>query len=189
MKTILKNSLKTAAIALCLLSSTMTFAQETTSTTSSETKNYDQGFRLGFGLSGGVPVNAEPYEFNIGGDVRLQYDLSTKYSLTFTTGFNNFFINGDDNDLGYIPVKGGFKAFVLKDQLYLLGEVGAAFAVTNDYDDSSFLFSPGIGYANKYFDASLRYEHYTNFPKLNNDGTTGKGLGMIALRLAYGFKI
>lgn len=189
MKTILKKSLKTAAIALCLLSSTMTFAQETMNTTSSETKNYDQGFRLGFGLSGGVPVNAEPYEFNIGGDVRLQYDLSTKYSLTFTTGFNNFFINGDDNDLGYIPVKGGFKAFVLKDQLYLLGEVGAAFAVTNDYDESSFLFSPGIGYANKYFDASLRYEHYTNFPKLNNDGTTGKGLGMIALRLAYGFKI
>jgi hypothetical protein len=187
MKTIFRNSAKLAIAALCLLGSTTMSAQDTGTTT--ETKNYDQGFRLGFGLSGGVPLDAEPYEFNVGGDVRLQYDLSTRYSLTLTTGFNNFFINGDDNDLGYIPVKGGFKAFVLKDQLYLLGEVGAAFAVTNDYDQTSFLFSPGIGYANKYFDASLRYEHYTNFPVLNDNGTTGKGLGMIALRLAYGFRL
>ena len=119
--------------------------------------------------------------------MRLQYDLSTKYSLTFTTGFNNFFIN--DNDLGYIPVKGGFKAFVLKDKLYLLAEIGGAFAVTNDYDKTSLLLSPGVGYANEYFDASLRYEHYTDFPVLNDDGTTGKGLGMIALRLAYGFSL
>lgn len=189
MKTILRNSVKLALVALCLLGSVKTSAQETMTTTSTPTENYDQGWRLGFGLSGGVPMDAEPYEWNLGGDVRLQYDLSTRYSLTFTTGFNNFFINGDDNDFGYIPVKGGFKAFVLKDQLYLLGEVGGAFAVTNDYDDTSLLLSPGIGYANKYFDASLRYEHYTNFPTLNNDGTTGKGLGMIALRLAYGFRL
>jgi hypothetical protein len=182
MKTIFKNTIKVALL-LCLFSTATTIAQET------EKKNYDQGFRLGFGLSGGVPLNAEPYEFNLGGDVRLQYDLSTRYSLTLTTGFNNFFVNGDDNDLGYIPVKGGFKAFVLKDKLYILGEVGGAFAVTNDYDETSLLLSPGIGYANKYFDASLRYEHYTDFPTINNDGTTSKGLGMIAVRLAYGFRL
>ncbi len=186
MKTIFRNSLKLAVAALCLLSSYTSSAQDGAST---ETKNYDQGFRLGFGLSGGVPLNAEPYEWNLGGDVRVQYDLSTKYSLTFTTGFNNFFINGDDNDFGYVPVKGGFKAFVLKDKLYLLAEVGGAFAVTNDYDDSSLLLSPGIGYATEYFDASIRYEHYTDFPTLNDDGTTGKGLGMLALRLAYGFRL
>jgi hypothetical protein len=186
MKTIFRNAAKLALVALCLLGSTTMSAQDTTTMT---TENYDQGFRLGFGLSGGVPLNAEPYEFNVGGDVRVQYDLSQRYSLTLTTGFNNFFINGDDNDLGYIPVKAGFKAFVLKDKLYLIGEVGGAFAVTNGYNESSLLLSPGIGYANKYFDASLRYEHYTDFPKLNDNGTTGKGLGMIALRLAYGFKI
>ncbi|WP_284652263.1 hypothetical protein [Flavobacterium terrisoli] len=181
MKTIFRNSVKLVAV-LCLFISTATFAQE------AEKKNYDQGFRLGFGLSGGLPLQ-DPYEFNIGGDIRLQYDLSTKYSLTFTTGFNNFFVNGDDNDLGYIPVKGGFKAFVLKDKLYLLAEVGAAFAVTNDYDDTSFLLSPGIGYANEYFDASLRYEHYTDFPIVNDNGTADKGLGQIALRFAYGFRL
>ncbi len=188
MKITLRNSVKLAVVALCLLS-VPTFAQETGTETSTDTKNYDQGWRLGFGLSAGIPLNAEPYEWNLGGDVRLQYDLSTKYSITMTTGFNNFFINGDDNDLGYIPVKGGFKAFVLKDQLYLLGEVGYAFAVTNDYDENSFLISPGVGYANEYFDASLRYEHYTDFPTLNDNGTTDKGLGMIALRLAYGFRL
>lgn len=188
MKTILRNSVKLAVVALCILGSVTASAQQTT-TTSTGTENYDQGWRLGFGISGGVPLNAEPYEFNIGADVRLQYDLSTRYSLTFTTGFNNFFINGKGNDLGYIPVKGGFKAFVLKDKLYLLVEVGGAFAVTNNYNDTSLLLSPGIGYANRYFDASVRYEHYTDFPKLNNDGTTGKGFGMIALRLAYGFRL
>jgi hypothetical protein len=181
MKTFFKNTLKSVVL-LCLFSATTAFAQE------AEKKNYDQGFRLGFGLSGGLPLQ-DPYDLNIGGDVRLQYDLSTKYSLTLTTGFNNFFVSGKDNDLGYIPVKGGFKAFVLKDKLYILAEIGGAFAVTNGYDQTSLLLSPGIGYANEYFDASLRYEHYTDFPILNDDNTTGTGLGQIALRLAYGFRL
>ncbi len=85
MKTILRNSLKLAVVALCLLS-VPTFAQDTG--TSTETKNYDQGWRLGFGLSAGIPLNAEPYEWNLGGDVRLQYDLSTKYSIIIR--FNSY---------------------------------------------------------------------------------------------------
>ena len=98
MKTILRNSVKLALVALCLFGSVKASAQDSATTT--KTENYDQGWRLGFGLSGGVPLNAKPYEWNIGADVRLQYDLSTRYSLTFTTGFNNFFINDDNNDLG-----------------------------------------------------------------------------------------
>ena len=109
-------------VAIALLGSALTFAQETT------TENYDSGFRLGFGINAGIPTN-DPYDFNLGADARLQYDLNKKYSFTVTTGFNNFFVEGDNNDLGYIPLKGGFKAFVLKDQLYLMGEAGAAFAV------------------------------------------------------------
>ena len=95
MKTIFKHVLKLVVV-LLLLGTTDSFAQET------EKKNYDQGFRLGFGVSGGLPLQ-DPYNFNLGGDVRIQYDLSTRYSLTFTTGFNNFFVSGDNNDLGYIP--------------------------------------------------------------------------------------
>jgi len=185
MKTILKNSVK-LVVAMCLLTTVTAFAQEAEKQ-EPEKKNYDQGFRLGFGVSGGLPLQ-NPYDYNLGADVRLQYDLSTKYSLTLTTGFSNFFVSGKDNDLGYIPVKGGFKAFVLKDKLYLLGEVGAAFAVTNDYDKTSFLLSPGIGYATETIDISLRYDHYSDFPILNNN-TVDKGLGLVALRIAYGFRL
>jgi len=180
MKTIFRNSVN-FVVAMCLFTTVATFAQE------AEKKNYDQGFRLGFGLNGGLPLQ-DPYDYNIGADVRIQYDLSKRYSLTLTTGFSNFFVSGKDNDLGYIPVKGGFKAFVLKDKLYLLGEVGAAFAVTNDYDKTSFLLSPGIGYATETIDISLRYEHYSDFPILEND-IVDKGLGQVALRIAYGFRL
>lgn len=159
--------------------------------------NYDQGFRLGFGLNAGY-VFDEPYDFALGGDVRLQYDLSQKTSLTLTTGFTNLFAgeqNGVDiKDLGFIPVKAGFKAFVWEDSFYVLGEAGAGFAVTNrdEYEgtnSTSLILAPGIGYANKYIDLSVRYEHYSDFPTYNSNGTEGTGTGQLALRIAYGFKL
>ncbi|RBN51901.1 hypothetical protein [Flavobacterium psychrolimnae] len=156
-------------------------------TSAQEVQNYDQGFRLGVGINGGLPLD-NPYDFSLGADARLQYDLSQKYSLTLTTGFSNMFVSGDNNDLGYIPAKAGFKAFVLKDQLYLMGEVGAAFAVTNGYNDTSLLLSPAIGYATDKIDISLRYEHFNDFPVIKND-VVKDGLGQISLRLAYGFKL
>jgi len=166
--------------AIAFLSANTTFAQDTA--TESEIKNYDQGFRLGFGLNGGLPTD-NAYDWSLGGDVRLQYDLSKRTSLTLTTGFTNLFMGKDDNgvdqnDLGFIPAKAGFKAFVWEDQFYVLGEVGAGFAVTNGYDDTTFLWAPGIGYANKYIDISVRYEDYNKF-KTNQ----------VALRLAYGFDL
>lgn len=152
-----------------------------------DTKNYDQGFRLGFGANVGY-VFEDAYDFSLGIDARLQYDLSKRTSLTLTTGFTNLFV-GEDNikDVGFIPVKAGFKAFIWEDQFYVLGEVGAGFAVTNDYNDTTLILSPGIGYANKYFDASLRYEYYNDLPTFKANGT--EGVGQIALRLAYGFKL
>jgi hypothetical protein len=42
-----------------------------------------------------------------------------------------------------------------------MGEAGAAF-VTNDYKQ---ILAPSIGYATKYIDVSLRYEHYSDFKK------------------------
>jgi len=162
--------------AFAFLFANTAFAQE------SETKNYDQGFRLGFGINGGIPTDND-YDWSLGGDVRLQYDLSKKTSLTLTTGFTNLFMGKDElgndvKDLGFIPAKAGFKAFVLKDQFYVLGEVGAGFAVTNGYDKTTFLWAPGIGYANKYIDLSIRYEDYHDF-KTNQ----------VALRVAYGFDL
>lgn len=181
------------AAALCFTGAT--YAQDT------ETKlvdpNYDQGFRLGFGLNGGYMFNpsdrfGDTDVFSglaLGGDVRLQYDFSKRLSVTLTTGYNHFFIDKDIKDLpgtdfcdiGQIPVKAGFKAFFWEDQFYGLAEAGVGFTVSkNDPmdEDNTVILSPGIGWANKYVDLSLRYEHYTAYET-----------GQVALRLAYGFRL
>ena len=126
-------------LAISVFYSTTSFAQDKT-----ETKNYNQKFKLGFGFNAGA-VFDDPYVFSIGGDARLQYDLSKRSSLTLTTGFTDLAINGDDNDLGFIPVKAGFKAFLYEDSFYIMGEVGAAISVTHDYNKTSLLVAPTIG--------------------------------------------
>jgi hypothetical protein len=165
----------------------MVFIIATNYSSAQTTQNYDQGFRLGIGISGGFPFE-KPYDFNLGADARLQYDLSKKYSVTLTTGFNNLFVASPGKDLGYIPVKLGFKAFVIEDQFYLMGEAGGAFAVTNSYNQNSLLLSPSIGYVYDNFDFSLRYEHLNDFQVIRNNTVT-TGLNQIALRVAYGFKL
>jgi hypothetical protein len=168
-------------LAISMLFANNTKAQEST--------NYDKGFRLGFGVTGGYAVH-DPYKLALSGDARLQYDLSKRYSLTLTTGYSNLFVSkADGNDLGFIPAKLGFKAFVWNDQFYIMGEGGAAFAVSNGYHKTSLLLAPSIGYATKDIDISLRYEQYTDFDRLNNDGSLGKGVGQIGVRVAYGFKL
>lgn len=171
-------------LAISLMFANNSNAQETQAAT-----NYDQGFRLGIGVNAGYATQ-NPYKLALGADARLQYDLSKRYSITFTTGFTNLFVSKvDGSDLGFIPAKAGFKAFVWNDQFYVMGEAGAAFAVTNNYNKTSLLLAPSIGYATKYVDISLRYEHYNDFARLNNNGTLGTGVGQVGVRLAYGFKL
>jgi hypothetical protein len=175
----------------------------TATTQAQETKNaatnYDQGFRLGVGLNAGYSTN-DPYKLALGADVRGQYDLSKRYSLTLTTGYTNLFQSKADGfpgqtegkDLGLIPAKAGFKAFIWDDQFYVMGEAGAAFAVSNvdnTRDKTSLLLSPSIGYATKYIDVSLNYTHYNHFDRINNNGSLGRGVGQVGVRVAYGFKL
>jgi hypothetical protein len=180
-------------VAVAAIFSNTAVAQETKTE-----PNYDQGFRLGVGLNAGYATQ-DPYKLALGGDVRLQYDLSKKYSLTLTAGYTNLFVSKADvfptqiegKDLGFIPAKAGFKAFIWDDQFYVMGEAGAAFSVTNSngYNKTSLLLAPTIGYATKYVDISVHYEHYSDFAKINNNGTIGKGVGQVGVRLAYGFKL
>jgi hypothetical protein len=58
--------------------------------TTNQDTNYDQGFRLGVGLNAGYSTN-DPYKLAF--DVRGQYDLSKRYSLTLTTGYTNLFVS------------------------------------------------------------------------------------------------
>lgn len=150
--------------------------------------NYDSGFKLGFGLNGGLPLS-DPFEYNLGADIRLQYDFSETYSLTFTTGYNNLFGKDNASDLSYVPVKIGYKTFLFKNEFYVMGEIGGAFAITNDYGgDNSMLFCPSIGYATKYIDISLRYEFLKDFPIIK-DNQLDDGLAQVMIRLAYGFDL
>lgn len=172
-----------------VLAISMMFANNSNAQDKPATANYDQGFRLGIGLNAGYALH-DFYKLALGADARLQYDLSKRYSVTLTTGFTNLFVSKvDGSDLGFIPAKAGFKAFVWNDQLYVMGEAGAAFAVTKGNNKTSLLLAPSIGYATKYIDISLRYEHYNDFARINNNGSAGTGVGQVGVRLAYGFEL
>jgi len=60
---------------------------------------------------------------------------------------------------------------------YWMGEAGIAFGVSENLDQSLIL-APVFGFANKFIDASIRYEHYSDYET-----------NQIALRLAYGFSL
>ncbi len=181
-----KLNLKGLMLSALMLVGAGSFAQDITGSPSQEVNDFKQVFRLGFGLNAGVPVNDDfdAFTFALGGDIRLQYDFTKRGSITLTTGYQHFFAEDydtplgkiDGEDLGFIPVKAGFKYFVWEDRFYVLGEAGIGFAVT--YDETSFLWSPGIGYANDTIDLSLRYEGAADF---HTD--------QVALRIAYGFKL
>jgi hypothetical protein len=167
-----KMNLKGLMLSAMMLMGVTAFAQDAI-----KNDGYEGGFRLGFGLNGGI-TTGDYFNFGLGGDVRLQYDLTQRTSLTLTTGYTHLFGDNEVPDLGFIPAKAGFKAFVWEDSFYVLGEVGAGFAVTNDYNETTFLWAPGIGYANDIIDLSVRYE-----------GTNDFHTDQIALRIAYGFKL
>ncbi|WP_235841740.1 hypothetical protein [Confluentibacter sediminis] len=152
-----------------------------------ETDGYKRNFKFGVGLSGGLPLN-DPYNFIVGGDVRLQYNISQSYSLCLTTGYNNLFVDNEEPNFGYVPVKVGYKTFLFKNEFYVMGEIGGAFSTTKEYNNNSMLFSPSIGYATKYVDISVRYEFLKDFPIVKNN-VADNGLAQVMLRLAYGFDL
>lgn len=134
---------------------------------------YNKGFRLGFGLNGGFPTDGD-YDGSVGVDARAQYDFTRKTSLTLTSGYTHLF--ADVEEVGFVPAKLGFKYF-LGNQFYAMGEAGAAFGVNGNIGNS-LIVAPVFGFANKYLDASIRYEYYSDYET-----------DQIALRLAYGFSL
>jgi len=172
-----KMNFKALMLGALFLTGANSFAQKIEGTNNPAIDNYDQNYRLGFGINAGLPTDSN-FNFALGADVRFQYDLTKKTSLTLTTGFTNLFADKDVKDLGFIPLKAGFKAFVWEDQFYVMGEAGAGFAVTNGYNQTTFLWAPSIGWASKYIDISARYEGMNDF-----------GTDQVALRFAYGFKL
>ena len=184
---ILKTTTKwiAAAAAMIILVTGQVQAQTTVRRATSDSKD---AFRIGLGLEAGYPTknfsNAE-----LGGTVRLQYDLANNISLMLTPGFYHFFakdgkaqivnLAGYPNDLNMIPVKVGLKSFFAQN-FYISAEAGAGFEL-NHAKQTKLILAPGIGYAgNKGLDLGLRYENFSG-----NDSN----YGLIGLRLAYGFKL
>ncbi|MDR6943961.1 hypothetical protein [Mucilaginibacter pocheonensis] len=148
--------------------------------------------RFGIGVDGLLPVgnSTETLNFGLGITPRLQYSLSDKVALTFTSGIYHFFPKTVTypatgvypgftikykSDI--IPVKAGAKFFI-NSNFYVAGEVGAAFEVADGGGPVHFLVSPGIGYATKKWDIAARYENFSG---------NGYSDGIIGMRIAYGF--
>src|SRR3970282_2690616 len=90
---------------LSIVAVSMSLANNVQDQDAAPAKNYDQGFELGFGVSGGYATQ-DPYKLALGADARLQYDLTKRYSLTLTTGFTNLFVSeADGSDVGFIPAQ------------------------------------------------------------------------------------
>ena len=141
-------------------------------------------WRLGVGLNLGTTTGdaGDAYGLTLGGDLKLQRDITESLSGTLTTGYTNFFLKDKfvGKDLGYVPLKAGLKLFPTKG-FYISAEVGAGFGVQKNFG-TGFLYSPGVGMAfAKNYDISARYEA-VNF---KNDFT----LGQVALRIAYAFSL
>jgi hypothetical protein len=149
-----------------------------------------QKFALSLGIEAGKPTGgATPYAvFNLGGTVRLQYGLTNDLALTFTTGGYHFFmedIPGTStpyNSYGVGPVKAGIKYFFAPN-IYFGAEGGIGVEVTEhgfDGGQKKLLLSPAIGYATEHWDYAVHYESLTG---------QGNNYGIVALRVAYGFKL
>jgi hypothetical protein len=165
---LIKTLSRSVAAAVLLMATTVAHAQN------------ENGWRIGFGISPGIPIK-DPFAFTLGGDVRLQKNFNSRFAATLTAGFTHYFEK--DHFIGYnqygspfnvVPVKAGAK-FFLSDNLYVAGEAGAGFGF--EQWGTSFLWSPSVGVAFKNgIDLSIRYEDFTK-SSVTKD---------VSLRLAYG---
>lgn len=154
-------------------------------------------FNFSIGLDGLAPTGIfHTLTSNVGLGItpQLQYGLSNRVAVTFTTGYYRFFSKtmqyglNDPYKSNYqdmIPAKFGLKAFILKN-IYLGAEVGAGFEINNGVGINTatggratkLLAAPGIGFASKNWDVGARYENYSG---------QGRHYSTLGLRVAYGF--
>jgi hypothetical protein len=173
------NYLAAALVAAAIFFGTSVKAQTTPSTSSNA-----HPWRLGFGIEGGIPTgDMHPASgFELGGSARLQYDVTSAFALTLTSGYTNFFIKdayrvpGSPSGQGIVPAKVGVKWFFVPN-IYLGAEGGAGFE-TNYANNTKLILSPALGWANEHWDVGVNYTNYSG--QSDNYGSVG-------LRIAYGF--
>ncbi|WP_345209202.1 hypothetical protein [Mucilaginibacter gynuensis] len=145
--------------------------------------NAQSKWRIGFGVDPGLATK-DPFQYTLGGDIRLQRDFNNRVSGTLTAGFTHFFekdhftgFNQYGSPYNVIPVKAGIKYFVAN-KLYVGGEAGVGFGF--EQWGNSFLWSPSVGLTfSNGLDMSVKYEDYTRSSITRT----------LALCIAYGFSL
>lgn len=154
------------------------------------TKSHAQGFKLGLGLEGALPLGSLKDYYNVGGGLTIRgaIGIDASSAVTITTGAI-VFIPKDLSNIGLdtkaqlnIPLKAGYK-YNVGGPVYVIGELGATM-VRSYYSDANgdlqsvgsthFTYAPGVGVNLGGFDASLRYEGY-------------QGQSFMGLRLGFNF--
>ena len=155
----------------------------------STAKVHAQGFKIGLGAEGALPLGnlKNLYNFGAGATIRASFGIDESSAVTLTSGAIAFIPKDLNSGIDLkaqlnIPIKGGFK-YNLAGPMYAIAEAGVTI-VKSYYPDasgnlqsttgSSFTYAPGIGVNLGGFDASVRYEGYS-------------GAGFAALRLGFSF--
>lgn len=88
---------------------------------------------LSFGFNFGGPLSKTTsalYEFVLGGDLQLAYDLANKINLLVSGGFDVWHGKKAKNS-NYIPVLGGVR-FYLSDKIFISEQAGYSIGVSKD---------------------------------------------------------
>ncbi|MEB0260895.1 hypothetical protein [Mucilaginibacter sp. 10I4] len=154
------------------------------------TKSHAQGFKLGLGLEGALPLGSLKDYYNVGAGLTIRgaIGIDASSAVTITTGAIAF-IPKDLSNVGLdtkaqlnIPIKAGYK-YKFGGPFYGIAEAGATI-VRSYFSDANgnlqsigsthFTYAPGIGVDLGGFDASIRYEGY-------------QGQGFMGLRIGFNF--
>jgi len=156
----------------------------------SSTEN-SRAIRPGITVEPGLPLGKlkDAAGFVISINAEAKYFLTERLAAMVSVGFTNYFGknhtfteyngNGDPQtftvkteDLHAIPLQAGFH-IGLTDNVFIQGTAGVSFL--SNGGGTAFIYSPGLGYTFKQFEARLKYE------ALSKNGT----LSFIGLQLGY----
>ena len=175
MKTITK-IMSSVAAAVLIFASTSSNAQ---------TKDNGMGFKIGVGASIGTFQKPSQMDYGYGGDLKLQWDLTSRVAVTASGGYTKLNAKTGFTDVSFIPVLGGVRVFPIG-RMYLAPQIGAGFAI-KDGSKTNLIYAGGVGYEWKNgLDLGVRYEGYTNN---SSSPTYFKKTGQYAVRLGYNFSL
>jgi hypothetical protein len=142
---------------------------------------FNEGLRIGGGLSFGIPVlNLKGYSVGAGVDVLAQYALAETVGITADFGYMTLFAK-DDNLASFdvLPLRIGIRYFPVK-QLYGAAKFGTGIIIGKGSTGST-AYAFGAGYVlGSRMDVSAHFEGYSRKELLSPS--------YLSLRLGYFFK-